>query len=98
MVGLQHYVSQPTNALLETKLIKYEKLLQTVPERSIPTEVAVGDWYNGWIEGISVHPNFMGLCIRNTKIYWFCSVIIGQATVLICIYNLILVVFMTSLP
>ena len=73
MEGLQHYVSQSTNALLETKLIKYEKLLQTVPERSIPIEVAVGDWYNGWIEGISVHPNFMGLCIRNTTIYWFCS-------------------------
>ena len=60
MEGLQHYVSQPTNALLETKLTKYEQLLQKVPERSIPIEVAVGDWYNGWIEGRSVHPIFMG--------------------------------------
>ena len=60
MESLQHYVSQPTNALLETKLTKYEQLLQKVPERSIPIEVAVGDWYNGWIEGRSVHPNFMG--------------------------------------
>ena len=60
MEGLQHYVSQPTNALHETKLTKYEQLLQKVPKRSIPIEVAVGDWYNGWIEGRSVHPNFMG--------------------------------------
>ena len=60
MEGLQHYVSQPTNALLETKLTKYEQVLQKVPERSIAIEVAVGDWYNGWIEGRSVHPNFMG--------------------------------------
>ena len=28
MEGLQHYVSQPTNALLETKLTKYEQRLQ----------------------------------------------------------------------
>ena len=47
MEGLQHYVSQPTNAALETKLIKYEQLLQKVPERSIPIDVAVKDWYNG---------------------------------------------------
>ena len=46
MEGRQHYVSQPTTALLETKLIKYEQLLQKLPERSIPIEVAVGDWYN----------------------------------------------------
>jgi hypothetical protein len=60
MEGLQHYVSQPTNALLETKLMKYEQLLQKVPERSIPIDVAVGDWYNGWVEGRSAHSNFMG--------------------------------------
>ena len=60
MEGLQHYVSQPTNVLLETKLTKYEQLLQKGPEISIPIEVAVGNWYNGWIEGRSVHPNFMG--------------------------------------
>ena len=39
MEGLQHYVSQLTNALLETKLIKYEQLLQKIPERSIPIEM-----------------------------------------------------------
>ena len=44
MEGLQHYVSQP---VLETKLTKYEQLLQKVPERSIPIDVAVKDWYNG---------------------------------------------------
>lgn len=60
MEGLQNYVPQPTNALLETKLTKYEQLLKKVPERSIPIDVAVGDWYNGWVEGRSVHPNFMG--------------------------------------
>ena len=41
MEGLQHYVTQPTNAVLETKLIKYEQLLQQVPERSIPIDVAL---------------------------------------------------------
>ena len=43
--GLQHYASKPTNALLETKLMKYEQLLQKVPERSIPIDASVGDWY-----------------------------------------------------
>ena len=50
MEGLQHYVSQLTNALLETKVIKYEQLLQKVPERSILIDVPVKDWYNGWVE------------------------------------------------
>ena len=60
MEGLQHYVSQPTNTLLETKLLKYEQLLQKVPEKSIPIDVAISGWYNGWVEERLLHPNFMG--------------------------------------
>lgn len=60
MEGLQNYVPQQTNALLDTKLIKYEELQHKIPERSISTDASVLDWYNGWIEGRPVHPNFMG--------------------------------------
>lgn len=60
MEGLQQYVRQRTNALLDIKLMKYEELVHKVPERSIPVEAAVQDWYNGWIEGKTLHPNFMG--------------------------------------
>lgn len=60
MEDLQHYVSQPCNALLNTKLIKYDQLLQEVPQRSVSTEIAVQDWYKGWVEEKSSHPNFMG--------------------------------------
>lgn len=60
MQGLEHYVPQQRNALLETKLIKYEDLICKVPDRSIPVETAVKEWHNGWIEGKTLHPNFMG--------------------------------------
>ena len=60
MEGLQHYVPQQTNALLDTKLIKYEELMRKVPERSISVDAAVQDWHNGWVEGRTIHPNFMG--------------------------------------
>ena len=55
--GLHNYVPQRTNALLETK---YEDLQHKVPEKSIPTDDSVIDWLNGWIDGKTVHPNFMG--------------------------------------
>ena len=58
--GLDHYVPQRTNALLGTKLIQYDELLHKVPESSIQIDLAVQDWYNGWIEGKTIHPNFMG--------------------------------------
>ena len=41
-------------------LIKYEELQHNIPERSIPTDASVIDWYHGWVEGRTVHPNFMG--------------------------------------
>ena len=70
MEGQQHYVSQPTNALLETKLKEYEQLLQKIPERSIPIDVAVKDWYNGWVEGRSVHPIYG---VYASEIQWISS-------------------------
>lgn len=51
MEGLQHYVPQHTNALLDTKLIMYEELLHKIPKRSIPMDAAVQNWYNEWVEG-----------------------------------------------
>ena len=60
MEGLQNYVPQRTNALLDTKLIKYEELQNKIPERSIHTDASVTDWYHGWVEGRTVHPNFLG--------------------------------------
>ena len=60
MEGLQQYVPQRRNALLDTKLKKYEELMEEIPERSIAIDAAVHDWYNGWVEGRSMHPNFMG--------------------------------------
>ena len=61
-------MSQPTNALLETKLRKYEQLLQKLPERSIPIDVPVKDWYNGRVEGRSILPNFMGFMHQKYQI------------------------------
>ena len=66
MEGLQHYVPKQTNALLETKLTKYEELLQKIPERSIPTDEAVFDWYNGWAEDLVFIQTSWGLCTRST--------------------------------
>lgn len=46
MEGLLKYVPQRTNALLDTKLMKYRELLQKVAERSTEVDAAVQDWYN----------------------------------------------------
>ena len=60
MEGLEDYQKKKHNALLDVTFTSYKDLLQCVPEKAIHTEEAQIDWYNGWIGGRSLHPNFMG--------------------------------------
>ena len=61
MEGLQDYRPNQANALSETRLVKFEELQGKIPEARVNTQQAVIDWYFGWIEGKSLHPNFFGI-------------------------------------
>ena len=75
MEDLQNYVPQRTNALLDTELIKYEELQHKIPERSIPTDASVIDWYP-WMgrrkNRSSQLPGVHASKIQRTSIEIFC--------------------------
>ena len=63
--GLESYVPQRENALKDPILVKRKNLLHNTPKNSLQIDAAVFDWYNGWVEGKVLHPNFMSFMHQN---------------------------------
>ena len=65
MEGCEQFVPAKKNALQNAALIPYAQLLNKIPVKSLPQNDTVHDWYKGWIEGRTLHPNLMGFMHRK---------------------------------
>ena len=62
--------------------MKFDEFLNKTPNKSIPIDAAVRDWYTGWVERRTLHPKFIRFMNQP-----FNGLTIESSTESLCIIN-----------